>query len=368
MENNNNRKISSSQLMYLLICFILGSVLLLSFEDNTLKQDSWVGIVAAFIACTPFVLSVAFLAKKFPGKSLIDILSIIYGRILGKAFFVLYAGYFFILLSFNLRDLADFYIGYIMPETPMAVFLIITMLVSGYAVHKGIASIAKVGFLSAIYSFLSIIITFLLLLKDMDFTNFLPMFAVPADKFIQGTHILSALPFGEVFVFLMVMPSLRTGQNPVKVVYGGVGIAAVAFLIITVRNIAVLGPSSAIYAGNSYQATRIINIGEFLTRVELLTAIGITIGLFTKISVLFYATVKSTSQLFQLKSDNALLLPLGGLAIVLAIIAFDSTIAHQYVAGRYHAFFSLLFAFIIPPLSLLIAVIKGLPRESGGDG
>lgn len=368
MNNGENLKISSSQLLFLISGFILGSVLLLSFEDNTLKQDSWLGVIAAFVACAPFVLAIAMLVRRFPGKNFIDILSTIYGTYLGKALFLLYVGLFFLLLSFNMRDLADFYIGFIMPETPMAVLLIITMLVGGYAVHKGIAPIAKVGFLSVIYSFATVIITFLLLLKDMDFSNFLPIVAVPVDKFIQGSHILTALPYGEVFVFLMVMPSMRSEKKPARYVLGGVGAAAFAFLMITVRNIAVLGPSSAIYSGNSYQAVRMINIGEFLTRVELLTAIGITLSLFVKISVLFYATVAGATQLLKLQSHSSLILPLGSLAVVSAMIAFDSTVTHSYVAGRYHAFFTLLYTFIIPPLSLLIAVIRKLPRKTGESG
>lgn len=367
MTNSNQVKLSPTQLMFLISGFILGSVLLLSFEDNALKQDSWLGIIAAFAACTPFILAIATLARKFPGMNFIDILGAIYGRILGKAIFTLYIGIFFILLSFNMRDLADFYIGFIMPETPMPAILIIAMLVGAYAVHKGIASIAKIGFLSVVYSFCTVLITFLLLIKDMDFTNFLPVFDVPFNAFVQGTHILTALPFGEVFVFLMVLPSMRSEKRPARYVYAGVGITALTFLTITVRNTAVLGPSSAIYAGNSYQAARMINIGEFLTRVELLTAIGITITLFTKISVLLYATVTGVSQALKLRSQSSLILPLGALAVVLALIAFNSTVVHDYVAGRYHAFFTLLFAFIIPPLSLLVAAIRGLPKPAEGS-
>lgn len=366
--NSTNEKIAPSQLMFLMTGFVLGSVLLLSFMDNLAKQDSWIAIITAFTACIPFVLSIALLAKKFPGKTFSDILCIIYGKVVGTVIFVLYIGIFFILLSFNMRDLADFYIGFIMPEMPMPVLLIIIVLVCGYAVYKGILSISKVGLISLAYSIFTIITTFMLLIKDMDFKNFLPVFEVPLGTFVQSTHVLTALPFCEVFVFLMVMPSLNSYKKIGKYALGGVGFAALAFLVITVRNTAVLGPSSVLYAGNSYQAARMINIGEFLTRVELLTAVGITVSLFTKLSVLFYASVKSVSQLFHMQSASPLILPLGGLAIILALIAFDSTIVHSYVGMRYHAFFTLLFAFVFPPLSLLVCAVRGLPKKEEGGG
>lgn len=360
--NEEKAQITPSQLMFLVAGFIIGSVLLLSFMDNLVKQDSWLVIIAAFIACIPFVLSMAMLAKKFPNMNLIDIMKTIYGRFLGSIFFFLYVGYFFVILSFNLRDLANFYIGFIMPEMPLEVLLVVIMLVSAYAVYKGLQSIAKVGFFSLVSSVSIIVITVLLLIKDMDFKNFLPILEVPKSGFIQGTHIFTAIPFCEVVIFFMVMPSVTNSRKTVRRLMGGVAIAALSLLVITVRNTAVLGPSSSIYAGNSYQAARMINIGEFLTRVELLTAIGITFALFIKITVIYYATVQGVTQLLRLRSPSTLILPIGFSVVLLAIIGIESTFIHTETAMRYQAFFPLLFSFILPPLSLVVAAIRGLPK------
>lgn len=356
-------------MMFLLAGFVLGSTLLLSFMDNLARQDSWIVIIAAFVCCIPFVLSVAFLVKRFPGMSFIDILCAIYGRVIGSAVFLSYIGYVFIILAFNLRDIADFYIGFVLPEMPMPALLIVIMLVSAYGVHKGILSIAKIGFLSLVYAVVTILLTFALLIKDMDFTNFLPVLEIQGQTFVKGTHVMTAVPYCEVFVLMMLAPSLSSTKKLGGTALGGVGIAAFCFLAITVRNIAVLGPSTAIYAGNSYQAARMINISESLTRVELITAIGITISLFVKISVLFYAAANGTSQLLRLRSPSPLILPLGALAVVLAMIAFESTVSHTADASRYHPFFPFPFAIILPPLTLLVAAIRGLPKqkETGGS-
>lgn len=364
----DREKISPPQYMFLVAGYVLGSTLLLSFMDNLVKQDSWIVIITAFAACIPFVLSIALLAKRFPGMNFIDILKIVYGRFLGNAIFVLYIGYFLLILAFNLMDLAGFYIGFIMPEAPFAGLLIIAMLISGYAVKKGIRSIAKIGYLTVVYSLIMVIFTFALLIKDMDFTNFLPVLEAPPKLIVQATHIFAAIPFCEVVVFLTVMPSMSNSTKTGKYTVGGIGIAALTFVAITIRNTAVLGPSTALYAGNSYEAARMINIGEFLTRIELLTAIGITITLFVKISVIYYAFVKSASQALHMRSPSVLLFPLGAIAIFLAVIGFDSTIGHNIGGMKYHAFTPLLVSFVIPPLSLLIASIRGLPKKEGGAG
>lgn len=361
----DKEKITPSQYIFLVAGYVLGSTLLLSFMDNLVQQDSWMVIVAAFVACIPFVLSIALLAKRFAGKNFIDILGIIYGRFLGKAIFILYIGYFLLILSFNLMDLAGFYIGFIIPEAPFAGLLIIAMLVSGYAVRKGIRSISKIGFFSLIYTIVVVVFTFLLLIKDMDFRNFLPIFEAPLPALMQGTHIFTAIPFCEVVVFFMIMPSINENKSIGKNTISGIGIAALILLVITIRNTAVLGSSTSLYAGDSYQAARMINIGEFLTRVELITAIGITISLFIKICVIYYAFTNSVSQLLNMHSPFILIFPLGGIVIFLAIVGFDSTVSHNIAGMKYHAFTPLLVSFIIPPLSLLIAAIRGLPLKAG---
>lgn len=362
------KSISPSQYRYLLAAFVAGSSLLLSFMDNMVKQDSWLVVLASYVASAPFVLTYVMLAKKLPGKNLMQINDAVFGPVLGKVFSLMYIGYFFILLSFNLSDLSDYYIGSVSQETPKLPLIAITLLVAVYGVAKGLRPIAKAGFLSAVFSAIVIISTFLLLVKEMDFSNFLPVLESPPYKIAQSVHIFAALPYCEVFVFLMVMPSVGPGAKPGRDTFGGLLLGMVFLLAVSVRNTAVLGPSTALFTSNSYMAVRIINIGDFLTRVELFVAIGVIGALFMKITVLFFVLIKSLASVFDLKSPRALLVPVGGLAAVLALIAFSSTVSHAYAGMRYHAFFPLLFEFILPPVTLLVASIRRLDgKENTSD-
>lgn len=356
--NGKQTKLNSLLYIYLIVGFLMGSVLILSFMDSIAKQDAWFIIITAFILCIPFILSYSTLSKWHPGKNLIEICDLVYGRFIGKFVSMLYILYFTMLFTFNLRDLADFYTGFIMPETPKLVFLLVFILISAYAVKKGITSIARVSIFAVCFAGISIIFTFILLLSKMDFTNFLPILELSPITYFKATSHFMIVPFCELAVFLMVMPALDGTQKINKQTTVGLCIAALIMLTISIQNTAVLGISTSTHDMASYQAVRLIDLGEFFTRVELLVGMGFTMVLFIKISVIYFATVKSISQLFKMQDHAPLILPVGGIMIILALITYDSTVSHYEFALKYNVYLIALFEFILPPLSLLIAKIR----------
>jgi len=206
-----------------------------------------------------------------------------------------------------------------------------------------------------------IISTFLLLLPNMNFSNFLPVFEMPLNKFIQGTHIIATIPFGETVIFLMVMAALNDTKHMVRYTIIGLLLGAVSLLLIAIRNTATLGNTVEILTSPSFQAARLIDIGNVFTRMDILIGIGQTTLLFLKCSLFCYAAVVSLSQLFQLRSYLPLVLPVAGIEIILAAIVYQSTPEHvEASAATNFIIFPLLF--IIPPLSLLIARIRNLPK------
>ena len=202
--------------MILIAGFIQGSVLLVSILDSFAEQDTWLAIAFAFFACVPFAVIYAYLGKRFGSYDFVEMNDIIYGPWLGKAITVLYITFFFYLLSLNTTDIGDFYSGYIMIETPKAAFSILFILVAAYCIKKGIENIARVSLFSVVFTFLSVGTTFLLLLGKMDFSNFLPILHTDPQRLWQGIHIFAAFPFGEVVVFLTVMPSLSNHRHVIK--------------------------------------------------------------------------------------------------------------------------------------------------------
>ena len=365
----SNEKITPLQWTLLITGFIQGSILLLSLVDSSLKQDTWVAILTSCALSIPFIVMYFSLSKQFPGKTLIEIHDIVYGKVLGKILSALYLSFFFLLYSVNIRQIVDFYNGYIFQETnPVILYLTVTLFCT-YAVKKGIAAIAKINVYAFVFGVITNIVTLVLLLGHMDFSNYLPMFEASFTDFFKGTSIMLTFPYCEVISLMMVMPYVKITKEKGKSLrkslakYAVIGctIAMLSYLLIDMKSTTTLGASRSIYAESSYQAVRLINIGEFLTRMELFVALYSTAAMFIKISVWQFAAVKSTAQFFGLKTYIPLQLPMAALAIVSAIIAFDSVIdMNEYI--DYYIVLGAVFEFLIPIITLAAAKFRRLPK------
>lgn len=361
------QEIKPSQYMFLMIGFSMGSFLLISFMITLTKQDSWIVAILGYLVFIPFILAYVYLGKRFQEKNLIQIHDILYGRFLGKLVSIFYILYFFSLLAFNLRDVSVYYTSYIMPETPQVFFIIIFGLLCAYAVKKGIHCIAKISIVTVAFVGFVVILTTFLLIGKMDLKNFLPVLETPADKMYQATQIMTTIPYGEIVLFLMVIPYVKDKTKLAKYSISAVGIVAALYVIVIIRNFSVLGASGTIYTQPSFQAVRLINVGDFLNRIEALIALNNTIFMFIKISVIYFATVKSLSQLFNLKTYRPLIIPVGSIAIIYALVAHGSSnISHAEWGNKYGSFFEIPFVVIFPLLSVLIAKLRK-PKVKEGE-
>jgi len=361
-------KISSQQLLFLIAGFVQGSILLIDFTVGITEHQTWMVIIAALAITAPVILSYAVLAKRFPGMNLVQINDMVYGRFLGKVVSIYYIFFFLMTLSFNIRDVGELYVTFLMPDTPFIFLLVAFTATCAYAVTKGIEVLARVSHLIVATGMFVIISTFILLIDQMDFSNFLPLFELPFIRIFQGIHIVSTIPFGEAVALLMIMGCLNKTEHAVKNTFFGLLIGAVSLLIVSVRNTAVLGRTETIWTSTSFQSIRLIDIGTVLTRMDFLIGIGQTILIFLKYSIFFYALVVALSQLFGLKSYLPLVLPLAGIEVIIAATVYQSPVDHAMITQNAGIIYSAPLVFVIPPLSLLIAKIRGLPKFERGKG
>ncbi len=366
--NESNEKLTPVQWMLLVTGFMQGSILLLSLVDSTLKQDTWMAIIAGYALSIPFIVAYFYLSKQYPNRTLIEIHDIVYGKVLGKIVSATYLFFFVILFSVNYREIVDFYLGYIFPETNPVILYVVIALFCAYAVKKGIATIAKINIYVLAFWAVANIGTFILLLGNMDFSNYLPMFESSFADYFKATSTMATLPYCEAMCLMMVTPYVgtvkRKGERSKSIikyaVIGGI-IAMLSYLIIDVRSATTLGASRPIYGESSFQSVRLVNIGDFLTRMELLVALYITATMFIKIAVWQFAAAKGISQYFGLKTYIPLLLPLTAIGVLHAIIAFDSVIEmNEYI--DYYIVMGALFEFVIPVITLVVLKCRKFPK------
>jgi len=351
-------KTTSKELAFLICGYVIASALVVVAGTDT-GHDTWIAVILGFAESLIFAALYIGLARRYPGKTLIEINDTVFGPYLGKLVSLCYLWYFFQIAALVLRNYGDFLIAIIYPETPMLVILIMLTLLCASAARNGIEVIARCGLVLVPLVFITLILTFLMLLPEMDFDNFLPLFEAPLKDILLSAHSISAFPFGEVVAFLMLLAYLDKPGQAKKTILTGLSGALVVILIATIRNTATLGITAEMAIYPSYEAVRMVNIAEIITRMEILIAANFILLGFLKISVLYYATALGLAQMLRLQTYLPLILPLGSLMISLSILQFERNIENVYFVTKIYPIYSLPFELFLPGLTLLISLLRG---------
>ena len=347
-------------------CFIQGSLLLSVFLMSVTKQDTWIAVLVGYAIFAGILAFYCWIMKQFPGKTIIEIFQQTLGKIGGNICGLLVVYYMVNVASLNTRDVANFVVGFIMPETPYWAVIAFFLPVCAYAVHSGVETIVR---LSAPFMLIAVAITafhFVFNISEMDFSYFLPMLTLPPVKYVESVHTIVAIIFGEIFVFTMIAPSVSDPSKIPRAMQLGLLVGTAMLLVIVTRDVAVLGRSAEVLAMPAYEAVRLINIGNIFTRTEIFFAIMLLIVQFFKITVLYYASTLALAQIFRLKTYRPIIYALGLLIGVYAPFSFDSIMENVMWGASTAAVFSTFFMILLPailPVGILarkaIAKVKG---------
>lgn len=339
------------------MAFLTASGLLTKGLYMYLEQDSWIAVILACLISLPVVWMYGTLNKWYPSKSLIEINEEVFGRIIGSIISVIYVFYFISISALNTRDLGNF-AHIILPNTPVAFLLIVFIFVCTWAVKKGAWNITSYGTLFVVVSLAIIIINSILLIGETRLEYFTPSFTFPVKDYVAGTHLVSMLPLCEIFIFFMFVPYMKKTDELGKVLSKGLVIGTMILLLIVARDITVLGDSVLFLTLPSYSVVRLINVGEILTRLEIVYSIILIMLLFIKVSAIMFATVSASARLMKFTSYSFLVNILGAFTILYAISVFPSESEHVEWTFRAAPMYSTLFLVVLPAVTLITAAIR----------
>lgn len=349
--------ISNKELIFLFISLLQASTLTAAFISGITKQNTWLVLLGGFVIVLLLLLVYTSISNKYPGRNLIEINSFIYGKHLGKAISIMYIYYFWFIIPANLRYISDFFSTYLFTEIDISIFSTIIIVICIYAVKKGLEVIARVAAILSIFSTIIAIIITLLTIQNIHPSNFLPLFQINLKDLIMGINVMVSIPFGETIVFLMIFPYVNSIKKVRNSAFWGLIAGSLYFFIIILRNTAVLGNLTSVHVLPSYQVTRLINVGEAITRIEVLIAVVLLFNVFIKICIFYYATVLSIAQFFKLRCYKPLVIPIGIISLILSMSMYDSPVDEAYQASNY-AVYVIPVIIIIPIISLIIALIR----------
>ncbi len=356
-------RISGTQFMFTVACFIQSSSLLTSFLDPITKQDSWLAVLFGIVLCLPLMLLYRGLMVMFPEQNLMQILEEVYGAVAGRILGAAYLFFFFTLASLNLLDLGNFTQLTIMDETPNIVLMIMCVLVSAVAVRSGVKLVTRYSTLFVMVAFVILVVSVLLVLNQVNLENFLPIFDQPIKKYVQGTHIIATIPFGEVVAVLMLHSSVKLSRREAtKYLLWGFSLGSITLLTIITRDIAVLGNTLDMFTLPSLVTLRLVNLGTALSRMEILFAVVLIMLLFFKVTFLYYASVLLTAQLLKTEAYKQLVLSMGALMIFYSLTLYPCPVQHSASGQEITPILWTPFEILIPLATYIIAKLRRLPK------
>ncbi|WP_040949059.1 GerAB/ArcD/ProY family transporter [Gorillibacterium massiliense] len=359
------KDLTRRQIVLWFVMYQLGDAFLLTprFMTKMAKQDAWMSILVAvgfFLLLTPLY---AAIAKMQRGESLPAFLNRRFGKIIGKLFtFVFVMCFPYLIFVLSLTGLSEFIETVIFPETPGLVIRASMLLAVFYALRKGLTVIGR----SAEILFPVVIALFCLgylsLFPSGQFVNLLPLFENGWKPIVGASLDLLAYPYAEAVLFLFLVPSVESSEKWKSLLIKSALTSGGIFLIMTILSIAAL--SDGVIANlmyPSYFVVGIISYKDFFERFEVIVSVLWFITTFFQMTLLAYAASHGIAEVFQMKDNRSLLVPLLLIALVMSISILPnaSMVIESLQAWPVYA----LFFGIVFPLFLLLIGKK--PKANG---
>ena len=343
-------------LLGLTMVIATADVFLPAFVAQEAQQDSWLSVI--FGTASSLVISILFilLAKRFPGKTLVEYSSEILGKVLGKLIAFFFIFYMLIVGYAVLREVGDIFVTSFNPDAPLIIYSLITVLVAAYAVHNGLEVIARVNQIMIPFGLGMLVLIALVNIQVTDLTNYLPILENGFIPPLKGALLIQAWLL-ELVIMLQFVPFVKDKKNITKSFTLTIIILGLSMLLGTLT-IAVFGKltSQLIYPALEY--VRYASIGEYIKNMDI-TIMGVwIIGLYIKITIIYYGIVLGISQFFGFKSYKSMIIPVGLLIITLSVSASERMNGVFNYAHFTFPFFSFFIAFFIPLLLLTVSLIR----------
>lgn len=345
-----------NQAIFALTLFFFGSSVILGINTRVV-QDSWAAILIGSLIALPLFLMYAQILRRYPGKDLFEIADLLLGKKAGTVVTVLYTWYALHLAALVLRNFSDFIQITLLPETPQLPIIILMILSSVYLTRSGMRAIGKWSVAILFFIILVIVLTFVAAMRLVHLDELLPVLQHSPGEILYAGAEIASFPYAESVLLLCVGKALPKGKSR-KIYLVPLAFTTVVFLLAFVRNISLLGQKMfGVSLFPSYVTARIIQLGDFITRIEGSISSNFVMTGLVKISMCLTAGARGISRLVGLPDYKTMAMPAGMFVLMLAVILFDNTM-DMFIFIDYYPVYAVPFQVLIPFLIFFVAEVE----------
>ncbi len=353
-------KLSNYQLAVIAIGYFHGSTTI-SNPAIGAKRDAWIAVLLGTLGGFIVITMQLYLSKINNGRNLLEIIEFCFGKTTGKLLCLIYILYFMHNAILDTKAFSEFMVTVSYPETPIIVIVLVLIIISVYAARGGLSVIGKSCEVLVPLLPLAIVIVTLSLLNVTDFTGFKPIL-IDIPPVIKSSYDLVSSVFADYIVFLMILPYTNSEKGRFKATYWATGISGLMLLLISSRNLQIIGPALIEYVRYpSHIAAQLIPA----ISIDPLVDMNLLIGGGIKVLVSLYAISKISAEIFGIEY-KPLVPAFGLLIIVLSFWAFpDAMELYSWEHGMGETLISLPPQILFPIILLIISLIKNKRAQNG---
>ncbi|WGD64902.1 spore germination protein GerKB [Bacillus subtilis] len=362
-------RISIRQLFVMIIIFELGSSLLIT-PGSMAGRDAWIAVLLGCAIGLFLFYLYQGIYQCYPNSSPKEYMDDMLGTKLSWLFSFLYILYFAYIAARVLRDFGEMLLTFAYHDTPIIIVNALLMVVSIYAVRKGIEVLARVAELlfGVMYLLGAIGLVLIIVSGTIDPHNLKPVLANGISPILHSVFTQTMyVPFGEVVLFVMIFPILNDRKDVKKMGMIAMAISGLVVALTVAINISVLDVDLTLRSQFPLLSTiQTIKVEGF----DVFFMLTLIIGGFFKVSLYLYATVVGTSTLFKEKNLSQLAYPMGlGILILSLTIATNFSEHLNEGLNVVPLYIHLPFQLLFPLFLFIVAVWKKKRREkSKGTG
>jgi spore germination protein len=360
-----DEQIGAKEILFLLPSYIHG-VLILTVPRliNKLTDfgNGWLCLVIGGLIATVFALITAKLAVRFRGETFLDYAGQIVSRPLAYIFTVMMLLHFMLITIYEVAAVGAITQMYLLPKTPYEVSSLVFLLVLIYGVSGSRAGLLRLNLLFfPIYTFI-LIVTHLSSLSDFDVSNLKPWYVADTTTMIQTTSETLLMVVGFEILLLYTTYTRKQVNVPKYSIFGmliTVSIIVFSYLMV----IGIMGRKMP--AELMFPTIDMVRVGAspagFLERTDVLFFVIWTMSIFNTGAMALDALMIVLNSLFPKVRKMQGLLIMAPLIYVLSMQ--PPSVLDILGMLKIDIYLQIPLSFIIPPLLLLVAAVRKLPKR-----
>jgi spore germination protein KB len=361
----NKELITNKQGSSMISFFIIGSTLVIGVGLGA-KQDAWLATIIGALAALPMIGIYARILSLFPEKNAYEILQLLFGKAIGKIMIFLFAFYGVFLGALILRNFMELAVVVALQETPELIIGLFVTILTIWVAKEGIEVLGRFSQFTLVYVLIILLIIFALSFPLGHLDNLRPMLYDGISPVLKSAFGTFSFPFAETVCFMFVL-TMSKDNKPYKMFYKGWAIGGFFVVLVALRNVFVLGGSllERIYFP-SHVVVSLIDIGDFLERIESTVAVVFFFGGFVKSSICLLSACHGVKHLLNLDSYRPVVVPLALLTLALSVINFENT-QQMYQFVYVYPYFVFPFQVILPIIIWIFSEIKAKKLSKAAD-